>query len=1185
MGGGGGGGHGVLFAFGRVQVPWPEPRRPRHSPRRTVCTSVSMCMCMCMCVVPACMACLFVACRYFVSLLRLCAEVCTGNNGASSSLVSTAYPHDAILAFMVLDPAVVSGGSPAKDVGLVQSALGRILRAAHLQQPSGNRLGSIPMLLTAFEGAVEPAAPILPPAPALAPETLGVVVATKRFAAAVFSRMAATKSQTLTIGGANLAVDTLDIVVELVGSGHYSGTAEIRALSSAVVAAFRPWAATVKALSSTHGEEMAALTARSLDLRCKLYGSLLDLKVDAKLAAFVRAVVASNVTVDDAISTSGETLNESQLALFKPLFGAQWKDDSAREPVLTWADLFDISTNLHGSHARSSPLSLARVTLLLRAVQHDKEFLTALSSVQLVTDVDKRSAHLKLRQDLQVLQALASKCHDVSGSAVDASGDDSGDDSDDDGASESKHAGGAAAGGGDGKASKAGSRKLVLQDLPSDAVVAEGVAVLRGLVLQCVVPRPSETGSGPADGLLFIESLVDANSVAVPDGQATMRALGLHTIVVSMLRTLSAPSGASAYGSLDDDTPRGRVARPLLRAGFAFLAAFAFRNDTNKALVWRAASDVIEDCVSLNVNAELALAEVVRDNEMVAHCFSTSLVTRLTAGFNSATRSHHGLVALRRCMTVNGVAVGPNQELVLRLLLAPANTHVHRLLAATGASGTAQFIEHALGPAGERAAATALAEVLSGVCLGGNALAVDVCQAMLSRHHVVAAIVKCTHEDLAVKAALVELFNRVWAAPGKEDGTFHDHSWAVLGAIMADLAVGVRHPHSTLTRVASSTYASFVLAYLRTSGAGPACLKHQALAHDIATSLSLLWTVVPDAPATLHRSLVTARAVARLAQLASLAASIVGLTNVVKFVRQHVGVDPCNPGGDVEDGGQIVSTALGVGFLCDLEINDSRKVAVALQETVARCSASLFLQSQAAASETTAVKAVARCSTALVRDAIATLCNEASNAFSPLDVPQRASCMSIAAKLAYQLTHSSTKHPYESLVSFRRAVLSAGLTLASDKDALLKRYGFAALTTVAPMDGQKALVALVGSTYHSRFLPSLHHLLSLPSTPADLLVEVLPAVQSLAVTYGRGLKVQFAGSGDCNVVAALALRFKAALANLSPSTLPAALAVVETLSALLDGPVAVTIKAAVAEVNTVAVAGTLMSYTAEDWQV
>jgi hypothetical protein len=43
-------------------------------------------------------------------------------------------------------------------------------------------------------------------------------------------------------------------------------------------------------------------------------------------------------------ATSAEPLNASQLALFTPLLGPQWTDDVTGAPVLTWADLFDIST-------------------------------------------------------------------------------------------------------------------------------------------------------------------------------------------------------------------------------------------------------------------------------------------------------------------------------------------------------------------------------------------------------------------------------------------------------------------------------------------------------------------------------------------------------------------------------------------------------------------------------------------------------------------------------------------------------------------------------------------------------------------------------------------------------------------------------------------------------------------------
>ena len=46
---------------------------------------------------------------------------------------------------------------------------------------------------------------------------------------------------------------------------------------------------------------------------------------------------------------------------------------------------------------------------------------------------------------------------------------------------------------------------------------------------------------------------------------------------------------------------------------------------------------------------------------------------------------------------------------------------------------------------------------------------------------------------------------------------------------------------------------------------------------------------------------------------------------------------PCSdPEGSVEEAGEVIATALGVGFLCDLEVSQSRHAAIVLQETVTR---------------------------------------------------------------------------------------------------------------------------------------------------------------------------------------------------------------------------------------------------------
>jgi hypothetical protein len=141
------------------------------------------------------------------------------------------------------------------------------------------------------------------------------------------------------LGGASLAVSALEIVECLANGGHYSSPSAIRAIARTVAAAFRPWPAAVQALRAEHNVsvctlscsavppplgshrarssqgtwlypylppacpvpqgEVAALEERCLVLRTKLYSTVLDLKVDAKLAAFVRNALSSNVIVDD----------------------------------------------------------------------------------------------------------------------------------------------------------------------------------------------------------------------------------------------------------------------------------------------------------------------------------------------------------------------------------------------------------------------------------------------------------------------------------------------------------------------------------------------------------------------------------------------------------------------------------------------------------------------------------------------------------------------------------------------------------------------------------------------------------------------------------------------------------------------------------------------------------------------
>jgi hypothetical protein len=57
---------------------------------------------------------------------------------------------------------------------------------------------------------------------------------------------------------------------------------------------------------------------------------------------------------------------------------------------------------------------------------------------------------------------------------------------------------------------------------------------------------------------------------------------------------------------------------------------------------------------------------------------------------------------------------------------------------------------------------------------------------------------------------------------------------------------------------------------------------------------------------------------------------------ILQFAVDTLGVDVANAAAIVDDHGDVIATALGVGFLCDLEVSQARHASVVLQETVAR---------------------------------------------------------------------------------------------------------------------------------------------------------------------------------------------------------------------------------------------------------
>ena len=159
------------------------------------------------------------------------------------------------------------------------------------------------------------------------------------------------------------------------------------------------------------------------------------------------------------------------------------------------------------------------------------------------------------------------------------------------------------------------------------------------------------------------------------------------------------------------------------------------------------------------------LAQVTRDNEQVAQCFGSSIVSGLVKGFESDHHDHRCLVALQRCMTVNGAPIVENQDRVMRALLAPSLPS-SRLLLVNDDSGAELALPPLLqslvvptdwsrvnvavdgdasssqGVTRAQQAPLAFVDLLATASLGENPLAIDMCQAQLKRGAVVAAVVK-----------------------------------------------------------------------------------------------------------------------------------------------------------------------------------------------------------------------------------------------------------------------------------------------------------------------------------------------------------------------------------------------------------------------------------------------------------
>ena len=86
----------------------------------------------------------------------------------------------------------------SKDATLVQDALLRLLINCYLQQPTGHRIGDVPLLMTAFDCVVVPASSVLPE-----PVTSDPIDATRAFITEFFERVASSPtfvSATVSVG-------------------------------------------------------------------------------------------------------------------------------------------------------------------------------------------------------------------------------------------------------------------------------------------------------------------------------------------------------------------------------------------------------------------------------------------------------------------------------------------------------------------------------------------------------------------------------------------------------------------------------------------------------------------------------------------------------------------------------------------------------------------------------------------------------------------------------------------------------------------------------------------------------------------------------------------------------------------------------------------------------------------------
>jgi hypothetical protein len=352
--------------------------------------------------------------------------------------------------------------------------------------------------------------------------------------------------------------------------------------------------------------------------------------------------------------------------------------------------------------------------------------------------------------------------------------------------------------------------------------------------------------------------------------------MNVHTEIMELARSL-AHAGSKHH-----------EVHPVLSAAFVFLATFVHRHSDNQVELWKHRG-VIEASLGNDVCAELALAEAVFENRVVAASVDDNLFWHLIEQVEKHNKfDAHLLLPVIRSMKVEGVIMKKNQGRAMRVLLDARNVKVAALLsnvaAPTISEGKASSASHVVtsrllrcvlglsaraapvssyddftteddplqdqNPTQMQEFGTALIRLFAIAAEGKNHMTETQCHSVVHESDIVHAIVTVDGVSRhGLKGQLLNLFLHAYVDVEKSVRTHHfdDNVWSVFDSVCRDILAAVNGGHADALNMLITSAVPCISVYMsdkmnlehsksRLESVKTLCLRLMSLWHAVAST-------------------------------------------------------------------------------------------------------------------------------------------------------------------------------------------------------------------------------------------------------------------------------------------------------------------------------------------------------------